>query len=181
MNTAHITCPHCKNNITLSETLATEVDEQVAQKLNVLRTQLVAEEGRKAKLAAAQEVDNKTRELAELQEQFNTQHRKLTEAQNVQAELLKKQRLLDDERRELELTIQKRVQENLGVIQQKARRDAEEVLNLKVLEREQTIASMQQKIEELKQKAEQGSQQLQGEVQELELEALLRVKFPHDL
>jgi len=39
---------------------------------------------------------------------------------------------------------------------------------------------MQQKIEELKQKAEQGSQQLQGEVQELELENLLRAKFPFD-
>ena len=34
--------------------------------------------------------------------------------------------------------------------------------------------------EELKQKAEQGSQQLQGEVQELELENLLRAKFPFD-
>ncbi|WP_239650119.1 DUF2130 domain-containing protein [Methylocucumis oryzae] len=39
---------------------------------------------------------------------------------------------------------------------------------------------MQQKIEELKRKAEQGSQQLQGEVQELELEAMLRAKFPFD-
>ena len=39
---------------------------------------------------------------------------------------------------------------------------------------------MQQKIEELKQKAEQGSQQLQGEVQELELENILRAKFPLD-
>ena len=48
------------------------------------------------------------------------------------------------------------------------------------MEKDQTIASMQQKIEELKQKAEQGSQQLQGEVQELELENLLRAKFPFD-
>jgi len=39
---------------------------------------------------------------------------------------------------------------------------------------------MQQKIEELKQKADQGSQQLQGEVLELELENLLRTKFPFD-
>jgi hypothetical protein len=39
---------------------------------------------------------------------------------------------------------------------------------------------MHQKIEELKQKAEQGSQQLQGEVLELELENLLRAKFPFD-
>ena len=39
---------------------------------------------------------------------------------------------------------------------------------------------MQKQIEELKRKAEQGSQQLQGEVHELELEALLRAKFPLD-
>jgi len=48
------------------------------------------------------------------------------------------------------------------------------------MEKDQTIASMQQKIEELKQKAEQGSQQLQGEVQELELESPLRAKFLFD-
>ena len=34
--------------------------------------------------------------------------------------------------------------------------------------------------EELRRKLEQGSQQLQGEVQELELENMLRVKFPFD-
>lgn len=44
------------------------------------------------------------------------------------------------------------------------KREAEDSLRLRVAEKDQTIASMQQKIEELKQKAEQGSQQLQGEV-----------------
>lgn len=39
---------------------------------------------------------------------------------------------------------------------------------------------MQRQIEELKRKAEQGSQQLQGEVQELELESLLKTRFPLD-
>ena len=39
---------------------------------------------------------------------------------------------------------------------------------------------MQRQIEDLKRKAEQGSQQLQGEAMELELEAALRAKFPHD-
>src|SRR3972149_2166032 len=48
------------------------------------------------------------------------------------------------------------------------------------MEKEHTIVSMQKQIEELKRKAEQGSQQLQGEVHELELEALLREKFPLD-
>jgi hypothetical protein len=40
---------------------------------------------------------------------------------------------------------------------------------------------MQRQIEDLKRKAEQGSQQLQGEAQELELESLLREKFPLDV
>jgi hypothetical protein len=40
---------------------------------------------------------------------------------------------------------------------------------------------MAKQIEDLKRKAEQGSQQLQGEVLELELESLLREKFPRDI
>lgn len=39
---------------------------------------------------------------------------------------------------------------------------------------------MQRQIKVLKRKAEQGSQQLQGEVQELELETTLCIKFPLD-
>jgi hypothetical protein len=48
------------------------------------------------------------------------------------------------------------------------------------MEKDQTITAMQRQIEELKRRAEQGSQQLQGEVLELELEALLTAKFPRD-
>jgi hypothetical protein len=87
---------------------------------------------------------------------------------------------LDDAKRELELTVETRVQAGLTEVRSQAKREAEEGLKLKVAEKDQTIASMQQKIEELKQRAEQGSQQLQGEVQELELEQTLRAKFPHD-
>ena len=72
------------------------------------------------------------------------------------------------------------MQASLDDIRNQAKREAEEGLKLRVMEKDQTIAAMQQKIEELKQKAEQGSQQLQGEVQELELENLLRSKFPFD-
>ena len=42
------------------------------------------------------------------------------------------------------------------------------------------MESMRKQIEELRRKAEQGSQQLQGEVQELELEEILRAAFPFD-
>ena len=80
----------------------------------------------------------------------------------------------------MDLTIEKKVYESLTVVRNKARQEAEESLKLKVLEKEETIASMQRQIQELKRRSEQGSQQLQGEVQELELESLLRSKFPRD-
>ena len=161
-------------------TLDEQIADQVAAQLKAERARVVAEEGKKAKLASAAELEAKVRELGELQEVLKARDEKLAEAQKAQAELIKKQRELDDAKRELELTVEKRVQEGLTEVRTQAKREAEEGLKLKVLEKDQTIASMQQKIEELKQKAEQGSQQLQGEVQELELENLLRAKFPFD-
>jgi len=78
------------------------------------------------------------------------------------------------------LTLEKRVQEGLSATRDQARKEVEEAMKLKVMEKEQTIISMQRQIEALRRRAEQGSQQLQGEVQELELESLLRQRFPQD-
>ena len=157
-----------------------QLDEQVAGKVRQERQRITAEEAKKAKLALQGDLEQKAREVADLNEILKQRDAKLAEAQRAQAELLRKQRELDDAKRELDLTVEKRVQEGLAVTREQAKKEAEESLKLKVLEKEQTIASMQKQIEELKRKAEQGSQQLQGEVQELELEALLRAKFPRD-
>lgn len=215
-----ITCPKCKNEIRLTESLAAplvesvrrdyeqrlskkdadiikreillrereealakakeSVDDQVAEKVKQERTKIVAEESKKAKLALANDLDQKAKEITELQEVLKQREVKLAEAQKAQAELIRKERELDDAKREMELTIEKRIQEGLTVTRDQARKEAEEQMKLKVMEKEQTITSMQKQIEDLKRRAEQGSQQLQGEVQELELEAMLRVKFPRD-
>jgi hypothetical protein len=161
-------------------TLDAQVADQVADQLRAERARVIAEESKKAKLASAAELETKAQELRELQEILKGRDQKLAEAQKAQADVIKKQRELDDAQRELELTIEKRVQNGLTEVRSQAKREAEDGLRLKVMEKDQTIASMQQKIEELKQKAEQGSQQLQGEVQELELEQTLRAKFPYD-
>ena len=161
-------------------TLDEQVADQVTAQLKAERARVVAEESKKAKQAAATELEGKARELAELQEVLKSRDAKLAEAQKAQAELIKKQRELDDAKRELELTVEKRVQDGLTEIRSQAKREAEDEQKLKVMEKEQTIAAMQKQIEDLKRRAEQGSQQLQGEVQELELESLLRAKFPFD-
>jgi hypothetical protein len=219
-----ITCPSCKTEIRLTESLAAplleatrkqfeqqlaqkdsdiaqreqatrekekqlieaknKLDEQVADKvaeqLKQDRIRIASEESKKAKQAAAIDLEQKSRELADLQEVLQQNNEKLAEAQKAQADLIKKQRELDDARRELELTIEKRVQDGLTEVRSLAKREAEEEQKFKVMEKEQTITAMQKQIEDLKRRAEQGSQQLQGEVQELELENLLRVKFPFD-
>ena len=156
------------------------LDEQVAEKLKLERGRIAIEEGKKAKLALQNDFDQKAKEVADLNDILRQRDAKLAEAQKTQADLIRKQRELDDAKRELDLTVEKRVQDGLAVTREQAKKEAEEGLKLKVLEKEQTIVSMQKQIEELKRKAEQGSQQLQGEVQELELEALLRAKFPRD-
>ena len=169
-----------KQVLEAKRTLEQQVADQVAEQLKAERQRVIEEESKKAKHASAAELESKAPELSELQEVLNSREAKLAEAQQAQAELITKQRELDDAKRELELTVAKRVQDGLSEVRTQAKREAEEGLKLKVAEKDQTIASMQQKIEELKQKAEQGSQQLQGEVLELELENLLRTKFPFD-
>lgn len=157
-----------------------QVSEQVEEQLRKDRARIATEEAKKAKQAAATDLEQKSREVADLQEVLKNREEKLAEAQKAQAELIRKQRELDDAKRELELTVEKRVQESLSSARDQARQEAEEQLKFKVMEKEQTIAAMQKQIEELKRKSEQGSQQLQGEVQELELENMLRAKFPFD-
>ncbi len=157
-----------------------QIADRVGKELAAERVKLAAEEAQKAKAASAADIEQKDRALRDLQEVLAAREKKLAEAQQAQATLLKKQRELDDAKRELDLTIEKRVQAGLTDVREKARREAEETLKLKVAEKDQTIASMEKTIDELKRKAEQGSQQLQGEVQELQLESLLRAKFPYD-
>ena len=153
---------------------------QVQEKLKQEREKIVSEEARKAKAICAIELDGKNREINSLQDVLKQREEKLTEAQKSQAQFLQRQRALEDEKRELDLTIEKRVREELVLVRTQARLEAEDQLKLKVIEKEQTITSMQKQIEDLRRRAEQGSQQLQGEAQELELEALLNSKFPFD-
>ena len=190
-----IICPHCKSEIKLTDSLAAPLiestrreyeqrlkqkDAQVAETLQQERTKIVAEEAKKAKLVMATDLDQKAKEITDLKDVLQQRDKKLADAQKIQAEFLRKQRELDDAKRELDLTIEKRVQSDLGVAREQAKKEAEEAERLKVAEKDHTIRSLQKNVEELRRKLEQGSQQLQGEVQELELEELLATKFPLD-
>jgi hypothetical protein len=154
---------------------------EIAERLKTERKKVAEEEAKKARAAVSVDFHHQAQQLEELTTLYNEREAKLAEAQKAQAEAVRKEREFADAKRELDLTIEKRVLEKQAEIQLRAKAEAEGELLLKVQEKEQTILGMQKQIEELKRKSEQGSQQLQGEVQELQLEALLRASFPHDL
>jgi hypothetical protein len=70
----------------------------------------------------------------------------LAEAQQAQADVLRKQRELDDARRELDLSVEKKVQDSLLAVREQARLDAEEGLRSRLTEKELQITGMQRQI-----------------------------------
>ena len=157
------------------------IDAEVATRLDQERGKIAVAEALKAKRLVETDLDARAKEIADLNEVLKQRDAKLAEAQQAQADLIRKQRELDDAKRELDLTVENRVQAGLTAVRDKTKQETEAALGLRVREKEEQIASMQRQIEDLKRKAEQGSQQLQGEVQELALEALLRQRFARDL
>src|SRR5262249_3136675 len=129
MSDPTITCPSCKTEIKLTESLAAPliestrhqyeqriaakeadfakrekaiqqareaIDDQVAEKLKGERATIAAEEAKKARLLLSADLETKVREVADLQEVLRQRDEKLGEAQKAQAELIRKQRELDE-------------------------------------------------------------------------------------
>lgn len=155
-------CPKCKAAIRLTDAMA-------APLLESARAQFEAE--RESIAAAAKE---------EAEANIATLQAKLAKSQAEQARLLFKEAQLDDARREMDLTIARRVRSQTDDIRAAASKSASEEYALQVVERDTQIAAMTRQIDELKQRATQGSQQLQGEAQELLLEQILCQRFPMD-
>ena len=195
MSEPTIKCPYCKREIRLTEAMAgplleqtraeyeareREARERAAAELRAAQVKATAEAERKAKAAAAEELAVAEREAVELRRTLEALEGKLAEAQRAQAEAEKAKRELAEQKRELDLTVERRISEGTAAIRASARTEAEEAQRLKLAERDQLVATMTRQVEDLQRRLEQGSQQAQGEVLELELENLLRATFVHD-
>jgi hypothetical protein len=157
------------------------IEEEIKGRLKVERAQVIAAEAKKARDQVANEFDAIKQQLSESEQLLKARNIKLAEAQQAQADAMRKQRELDEKTREIDITIEKRVQASQAGLVAKARQDATDELKSQVSQKDTQIESLGRTVEELKRKLEQGSQQTQGEAFELELENLLRSKFPLDL
>jgi len=113
---------------------------------------------------------------------------KLKLARAKELDFLRKEEAMKAKEAEMELEIQRKLQEQRAEMVEQVRKQEAEKNNIKDTEHQLRVKELEKQLddqkklaEEMKRKAEQGSMQLQGEVQELILEELLRNAFPFDL
>lgn len=113
---------------------------------------------------------------------------KLKSARAKELDFLKKEQAMKQKEEEMELQLQRKLQEQRADMTEQIRKQEAEKNSIKETEHQLRVKELEKQLddqkklaEEMKRKAEQGSMQLQGEVQELILEELLRNAFPFDL
>lgn len=201
--TTLIKCPQCAHEFQPTDAVRAEVESQLRaqmkdwqkKKEDEFRTQLqqkedeihkfVAEERKKFTAQVEEQVKKKLESDYETQMKFLQQQNadneaKLNEARKKELEFLKKEQQLQDKEKELELEMQRLINEEKVRLTEAIRKQEEERNQLKFKEYEKQLEDQKKLVEEMRRKAEQGSMQLQGEVQELALEELLRGTFVFD-
>jgi len=183
-----ITCPKCGAEIPLSEALTSRIEDRLRRsfqeqtreaerKLAEQHQRTLNEVQAKALEKAREEV---SLQLADMKGELQERTQKLQESQKQELGLLKRQRELEDERKNLELEVERRLQEQKAQVEKAAIERLAEQHKLKDLEKDKQLNDLREQIEGLKRKAEQSSQQVQGEVAELDLERALQQAFPDD-
>jgi hypothetical protein len=127
-------------------------------------------------------------QLRLLEQNNKDNEEKLKLARQKELAFLQKEQELKNREAELELSVQRKLQEERVKIadeirkleeQKTASKETEYQLRLRELEKQ--LEDQKKLAEEMKRRAEQGSMQMQGEVQELILEEMLKSSFPFDL
>lgn len=187
-----ITCPHCGQPIELTEALTNQIESTIRaglkkEHVEALKAkdleleEMLAKERRRLTAKLKEEADASVQtEMVDLQTRVEEQSKEIEAAEKLELDMRKKQRELEAKAKGAELEILRRVDEERKKIQEAAAKSSQEEFQLKLREKDEQLKGMNAQIEELKRRADQSSQQLRGEVQELELEDLLRAKFAGD-
>ena len=115
-------------------------------------------------------------ELKSLKDEMASKDKRLTEFRDMELLLRKEKKAVEQQKEELTLEVERKLDKERLQLEQKINAN----FSLKEAELKKKITDAQKANDELTRKLEQGSQQLQGEVLELELEALLGQSYPFD-
>lgn len=198
-NKSTIKCPNCSHEFEATDAFRDEVQKELNQKAKEWQSkreeefrkkeegfqQQMAEQLAKQKLNLEETIrknisNDFEAKLKALAETNQNNEEKLKAARQKELEFLKKEQALKDKEAELEIALQKKLNEERNTIAETIKKQEQERNALQFKEYEKQLSDQKKLIEEMQRKAEQGSMQLQGEVQELALEELLRAAFPFD-
>jgi hypothetical protein len=180
-----ITCPNCGTEIELTEALAAPLHAKIeaAHQLELAQTEARLRREAEALMGRA---EKKLREEVSIQRtllerELAGEREKRKAAQNAELELRKAKNALDNRARELDLEVARRVDLERAQVEDALRRGFAEKHELKLGEKEKLINDLRVALEAAKRKSEQGSQECQGEVLEIDVQAELERRFPHDV
>lgn len=160
-------------------------ETELTQKLQADRQKLQQQLEENLRKTIANDYQN---QLELLKENNRNNEEKLKEARQNEINFLRKEQELKNREEELEISVQKKLQEERAKLsedlrkleeQKSAAKESEFQLVKKELEKQ--LEDQRKLVEEMRRKSEQGSMQLQGEVLELALEEMLRASFPFDM
>lgn len=171
-------CPACGHPIPVSEALAAQIRAEVEAEARTREAERIRSAAAQAEARAREQT---AAELRLLREQLAEQQKKAREAQAAELALRKEKAALEDRQRELDLEVARKLDAEKRRLEEAIRRMASEEQALKIKEKDKQIEDLKKLLEEAKRKSEQGSQELQGEVLELDLQAELERRFPHDV
>lgn len=150
-----------------------EINKKVNEKLEAEKLEM----WKKARLEADKEKES---EKKMLEEQLLEKDKKLQEATTKELELRKEKNQLEEAKKSFELEKQRQLDEERKKITEDAEKKAMEGQHFKIAQMQKQLDDAVKAKDELARKLEQGSQQTQGEVLELELEAILKTEFLQD-
>ena len=160
-------------------------NELFAQKLQQEKLKMESDIQEQARKSISADYENKLRLL---QNNNHDNEEKLKEARKKELEYLQKEQLLNNKEAELDITLQKKLQEERSNLTEQIRHQENEKnslketsYQLKLKELELQLNEQKKLADEVKRRAEQSSMQRQGEVQELLLEGILKESFPFDI
>jgi len=159
-------------------------NEIFAQKMQQEKLKMETELQEQLRKSISADFENKLR-LLENNNKDNEE--KLKEARKKEFEFLQKEQELKNKEAELEITLQKKMQQERETLSEQIRKQESEKNQLKETEMQLKLKEVQLQLEEqkkladeMRRRAEQGSMQRQGEAQELLLEDILKENFPFD-
>lgn len=155
------------------EDLKKEIEAGIQKKLR-------EEKARIEKAVRSQIEGENSERLKELEEEIQAKSAQLKELNKTKAEVERLKREKDCLREEIALEKEQELTKRLSEEKQRIQKQLEESSFFKIKEKEKIIDQLKEQLEDAKRKAEQGSVQLQGEVQEIEIENLLRQLYPID-